>query len=73
MKKIRIKEPGFEFEESCIRIQRVFAKNDLDITIEQAKTLWGMHSEDYCAGWLDLPADDKYIIECLQKYYVVEK
>jgi hypothetical protein len=76
MKKIKVKhnepEDSFEFWDDCERIKKIFAEHDYDITLEQARQMWELYSEDYCASWLYLSAKDEDIFNDLTKYYVLE-
>lgn len=76
MKKIKVKKyeatiEEFEFLDDCERLKKIFAEHDYDITLEQARMMWELHSEDCCAGWLCLGPSDDGIFKELDKYYLV--
>lgn len=63
MKRLRLKMrdhtlPDCEHRDAQ-RIVDAFARHGVACGLIDAHTLWEMHSEDYCAGWLIMPSKDE--------------
>lgn len=48
------------------RIQRVLLDNGYSSLLEDCGNLWDNYSDDYCAGWLNLPEDDDDLWDILK-------
>ena len=75
MKQIRIRKekiPSYK-RGGATRIVKAFHRYGLEITKEQAITLWEFYSEDYwAAGWVGMPTGDHVIVEVLRPYFTIE-
>jgi hypothetical protein len=75
MKKIRIKKDTpideFHFTDDCIRLQKIFATHDLEISLDDARDLYEEYSDSYCAGWLMMGKDDNLLFDNLKDYYEI--
>ena len=59
------------YRDDCNRIQTVLLDRGLYATLEQCAELWGLASEDMCAGWLVLPENNADIYEDIKRYIEV--
>lgn len=48
------------------------AKAGYDCSESDAHVLWRRYSDSMCAGWMNLPADDFEIVECVRPYFDTE-
>ena len=48
-----------------IRIIKVCAKHNIEITPTEAEELWITYSDDFCAQWLCLPDSDEHLFEII--------
>ncbi len=71
LKKIKIVERYNDnfYPKDINRIIVAMAVAGYFVTEEQAQKLWAMYSDDLCAGWLGLPADDEELLECIRPYF----
>lgn len=56
------------YPEDCHRIVQIANQLGYKCTLKQAEEFWDSHSEDYCAGWLDLP-DDSELGKLIEDYF----
>jgi len=53
-------DPSYHYED-CIRIQDILKKRRKYMSLSDIQNLWIKHSDNQCAGWLNLPKDDDEI------------
>jgi hypothetical protein len=59
--------------ELCKKIVKIFKKYELQITIEEARHLWDLHSIDNGVGWITkAELSDKEIFDSFESYYIVD-
>ena len=51
------------------RIQNAMLMHGYYATSEQCEEMWEMNSDDVCASWLVLPADDESIYREIKQYF----
>lgn len=51
------------------RIQEVYQKNGIPISLDKAASIWDTHSDNYAAGWLGLPDHDSELWHILKNLY----
>lgn len=70
-------EINSRYYEDCVMIQRAFAKNGYDITLDDAFGFWSDRSDIWAAGWLVVGEDLDGIFKEAMKYsdaaYILEK
>jgi hypothetical protein len=56
-----------QFGNDVTRIQRCLLVTTLTVTPLQALSMWLDYSENHCASWLQLPDDDKELLNILRQ------
>jgi aspartokinase-like uncharacterized kinase len=69
MKILRIKNPeSLRFPEDVARISKILLEKGYMATSDQCEYLWEIYSDSLCAGWLILPEDDEYVLNCIEPW-----
>lgn len=69
MYRIKKSEIDADYKEDCLRIQKALKSFDCEVGLDDAYDLWcNMSEDDYCAGWLILPNNDREIFMALLPY-----
>lgn len=55
--------------EDCVRISRLALNLGYNCLLYEAEQLWEKHSEEFSAGWLELPKEDSSIKFVIEQYY----
>lgn len=54
-----------DYLEDSLRIQRALRNAGYEVSLSEAYRMWDERSDDWCAGWLNLPDTDEEIIQDL--------